>query len=231
MQAVSRSSTIGRSFRYICSTYWNRGVSVCPNGRTVTMSVADQAVQGLLATEVLQPTRIERALDYAVRQLQCDPREDDRNARLEERLAAVSVELANLAEVAAKGGAVPVVLDALAGREEERRQLQLDLAVATARKPAAPVHPDLLRSKLRSYLSEWGVLLTENVAEARALLNVVLADRIVFLPVEAPDSTPARYRITVPIAFDRVISAAIPDLGGLQDLLASPPGLARRGKP
>ena len=49
IQAVSRESTKnGRNFRYICSTYWNRGASVCGNGRMVTMEMADAGIRELL---------------------------------------------------------------------------------------------------------------------------------------------------------------------------------------
>jgi site-specific DNA recombinase len=41
IQAVSRASTAGRIFRYICGTYWNRGASACDIGRMADMAVAD----------------------------------------------------------------------------------------------------------------------------------------------------------------------------------------------
>jgi hypothetical protein len=69
MQAVSRTSTTGRLFRYVCASYWNRGASVCANGRMANMETADGAIRELLASEVLQPSVIERALDRAVAML------------------------------------------------------------------------------------------------------------------------------------------------------------------
>ncbi len=70
MQAVSRASSAGRNFRYVCATYWNRGASVCANGRMVEMLVADSAVRDLLANEVLRQSIIERALDRALAVIQ-----------------------------------------------------------------------------------------------------------------------------------------------------------------
>ncbi|MGH6689109.1 MAG: recombinase family protein [Gammaproteobacteria bacterium] len=225
MRTVSRSSTAGRSFRYVCSTYWNRGASVCPNGRMVAMSVADRAVQELLAAEVLRPTRIEGALDYAVDLLLRDPSQVDRRVWLEQRLAAIEVELANLADTAARGGGVPVILDALSLREGERRRVRGELAETASRSRVAPMDPEQLRTRLRGYLGDWAGLVTENVAEARGLLEVVLADRIVFVPLERIGDAPNRHQLTVPIAFDRIMTAAIPEMAvGLQDKLASPPG-------
>jgi hypothetical protein len=78
MQTVSRASGPGRRFRYICSTYWNRGASVCSNGRMAAMETADAAIRELLATEVLRSTVIERALDLAVDALRPQDRAKER---------------------------------------------------------------------------------------------------------------------------------------------------------
>lgn len=49
MQAVSRlAKGGGRTFRYCCATYWNRGASVCANGRLTEMQLADHAVHAVL---------------------------------------------------------------------------------------------------------------------------------------------------------------------------------------
>ena len=113
MQAVSRASSSGRNFRYVCATYWNRGAAICPNGRMVDMAVADEAVQDLLATEVLRPAVVERALDRALAVIQAGAGVDRRRP-VERHLETVDAELRNLTETAAKGGAVPVVLEAIA---------------------------------------------------------------------------------------------------------------------
>ena len=78
------------------------------------------------------------------------------------------------------------------------------------------------RDELRGCLADWSGLLTENVAEARPLLDLVLAgQRIGFCP-----TADGNYELHVPIAFDRVLSAGVPSLRGLQDIVASPTGLA-----
>ena len=51
-------------------------------------------------------------------------------------------------------------------------------------------------------------LLTANTTEARAVLDGVLADRIRF----TPDEEQRRYRLTMPFAFDRVLSCLLPEL-------------------
>ena len=65
----------------------------------------------------------------------------------------------------------------------------------------------------------WSGLLTQSV-DARPVLSVVLAgDRIGFTP-----TADGGYELRVPIAFDRVMTAAIPEFGRLQDVMASPAG-------
>ena len=216
MQAVSRASSGGRNFRCVCATYWNRGASICANGRMVDMAVADGAVHELLATEVLRPAVVDRALTRALALLEADA--PDRREALERDLAAVEAELRNLADTAAQGGAVPVILEALDRREADRRRLQAEVAACQA--PARLQPPRVLRVQLRSVLDDWRGLLSRNVAEARPLLDLVLADRIRFTPIAEH-----RYQLTVPIQFDRVMTAAVPDLNGLQDRVTSPRGV------
>ena len=217
MQAVSRASSAGRNFRYVCSTYWNRGASICPNGRMVDMSVADGAVHDLLATEVLRPAVVEQAITRALTLLTAENDGSGRRETLERDLTAVEAELRNLAETAAQGGAVPVILEALDRREADRQRLRHELAACQA--PARIPPPGVLRAQLRGVLDDWRGLLSRNVAEARPLLDLVLADRIRFTPM-----ADRRYQLTVPIQFDRVMSAAVPDLHGLQDRVTSPTG-------
>ena len=224
MQAVSRASSAGRNFRYVCATYWNRGASICPNGRMIDMSVADGAVQQLLATEVLRPAVVDRALTRALDLLRTDVDGPGRRETLERDLAGVEVELRNLAETAAKGGAVPVILEALGRREADRRRLLAELERCES--PASLKPTSVLREQLRHSLGDWRGLLSRNVVEARPLLDLVLADRISFTPI-----ADRRYQLTVPIAFDRVMTAAVPDLRGLQDRVASPRGFEPVSQP
>ena len=219
MQAVSRASSAGRNRRYVCATYWNRGASICPNGRMVDMSVADGAVQKLLATDALRPAVVDRALTSALKLLRADADGSGRRQALKGDLVAVEAELHNLAETAAKGGAVPIILESLAGREADRRRLQAELAACESEHPATLKPAHVLRAQLHGFLDDWRGLLSRNVAEARPLLDLVLADRISFTP-----TADRRYQLTVPIVFDRVMTAAVPDLRGLQDRVASPTG-------
>lgn len=225
MQVVSRRKTgRERRYRYTCATYWNRGACICGNGRTVEMTVADHAVHELLANEVLRPSLVERALDRAIEQLEilksAEHTPGSQREAVMRRLAAIDLELANLSDTAARGGAVPAILSALQTRDEERRRLMTELETLGQARSAPLEKPAALRRQLRALLDDWSGLLTENVAEARPLLSRVLVGRISFAPVPADDGRDA-YRLTVPIAFDRVISALVPNY---QDLVASPRG-------
>ena len=94
--------------------------------------------------------------------------------------------------------------------EADRQRLQAEL---TACKTEAPAQARLcLRAQLRGFLDDWPGFLSGNVAEARPLLDLVLADRIGFTP-----TADRGYQLTVPVVFDRVLTAAVPDLRGLQD--------------
>jgi len=101
--------------------------------------------------------------------------------------------------------------------EADRQRLQAEL---TACKTEAPAQARLcLRAQLRGFLDDWPGFLSGNVAEARPVLHLVLADRIGFTP-----TADRGYQLTVPVVFDRVLTAAVPDLRGLQDRVASPRG-------
>ena len=80
------------------------------------------------------------------------------------------------------------------------------------------LNPKALRTQLRGLLGDWNQLLTDDVAKARPLLSLVLADKIVFEPVKDG------YELTVPVALDRVLTTLIPTSRNLSDIVASPTG-------
>jgi hypothetical protein len=98
------------------------------------MPVTDRAVRDKLRTEILQPRVVERAIELAVRTLQ---RERGNGSsvvdRLQHQLASLDVELSNLAQTAARGGAVPAVRALLSQRDQERRRVADELAVHQSR--------------------------------------------------------------------------------------------------
>ena len=135
------------------------------------------------------------------------------------RNCAVEIALMNLTDTAAKGGAVPAVLDALQAREQDRRRLVAELERLGQPKDRI-VRLDALRAELRAYAAHWARLLDENRTEARPLLDTVLDNRIGFEPLSS-----GGYQLHVPIAFDKVLIAAVPAAGVLQDRMVTRAGI------
>jgi site-specific DNA recombinase len=216
MQTVSRASGRGlpRRIRYGCSTYWNKGAAVCANGRMVDTRETDTAVQALLARDVLTPARMEEVIEHALALKADDGGEAStvHRRKLEAQLATIDAELANLTDVAAKGGAVPAVLAALQCRSEERQRVAMEVTALDAAHPASQV-PTLrtLRSRLRAFAADRQKLFSVT-AEARAFLRLALKDRMVFTP--QADGT---YHVAIAIDWERLFTA-VPGLEGLQDL-------------
>ena len=146
----------------------------------------------------------------------------DRN-HLTQRLRDVERTLANLTETAAKGGAVPAVLEALNRADGERRALLDELKRGSLKpvseKGIAGTVRDLRRT-LRGYLDDWHAMIQGNVTEARGLLNVVLRERITFTPIVGLDGNPA-YELKIPIAFDPLRDRSVRDA-------VAPPRTSRR---
>jgi hypothetical protein len=201
-----------RYFRYGCGQHLGRGATVCGNGRLATLDLVDAEIRTLLATEVLNPQRIEAALDKAIAMVRTRARAGPDPTHQKKRLHDVERVLANLTETAAKGGAVPAVVEALNRADAERRALlrELDAAKVSRTEYACPDARTLRRTP-RGYLDEWHALIRGNVTEARGLLTVVLRDRITFTPRIGSNGDPI-YELTIPIAFDRLLVSVVPGL-------------------
>lgn len=215
VQAASRQSTTGRLFRYVCGGYVNRGVAVCGNRRMARMDVADDAIRQLLANEVVQPKVLQRALDFAIDILRPERQAADANVRrgaVEKRLTDLQLRLCNLTEVAASGGAVPSVLEALRSTDQQRAAAVDELAALDRQlPPPISFNPRRVRDELREYVSQWRSLTADHVSETRALLALVLRERITFRPFV--DGVQPMYELTVPLHFDRLIATVIPAIG------------------
>ena len=129
------------------------------------------------------------------------------NTTLTRRFRDVERTLANLTETAAKGGAVPAVLEALNRADAERRALLAEMksgrtANVSSEEKATAVAVHDLRRTLRGYINDWHATLQGNVTEARGLLDVVLRERITFTPKTV--NGVAMYELRIPIAFDRL---------------------------
>ena len=101
---------------YGCGRYANRGAAVCDNARLAVLPLVDSAIRDFLAKGVLRPAGLDRALDRAVALLtaaQDSKQRRTRQAELRKRLDGINCALTNLTDTAARGGAIPAILDAL----------------------------------------------------------------------------------------------------------------------
>ena len=115
----------------------------------------------------------------------------------------------------------PAVLEALRRRDTDRRRLAAELAALDGAGSAQLRKATDVRATLRSFLDDWHALLDGDSVKSRAILDLVLTDRIRFKPYPQE----SQYELTIPIAFDRLIVAVVPSLRErLQETMASPPG-------
>ena len=191
----------------------NRGATVCGNARLAALPIVDEAVRELLATEVLRPTVLERALDRAVALLtdaQDQSRQRTRRLELRKRLDRVNQAVANLTETAARGGAVPAVLDALTRTDAEHRALMAELEALDA-SPRQVFDARALRRTLRGYVNEWQALASGHVSPAACRSsrltgfgapsltvdaeNVLTITHVLFAAVTGTTTSPSRLSI------------------------------------
>lgn len=123
MEAVSIGSGSGRARRYACSTYRNRGKSICANRRMVHMSEADDRIRLLLKQEVFKPQIVERAFEIALELMEEETPTETKRQQLVDRLTLLEAELMNIVDMAARTGASDTLVDALNGRTTERDRL------------------------------------------------------------------------------------------------------------
>jgi hypothetical protein len=81
-----------------------------------------------------------------------------------------------------------------------------------------------MRERLGGFLTRWHEMLEGNTAAARGVLDGVLSDRIRF----APDVDQHRYTLTIPVAFDRILIAVVPEFAGLTRNDGVPSGIRTR---
>jgi hypothetical protein len=67
-------------------------------------------------------------------------------------------------------------------------------------------------------VATWQDLLTDNVAEARQVLDVMLTDRIRFTPLPKHHG----YEVRLSVGYDRMFTKMLPALGALQVMPGSP---------
>jgi hypothetical protein len=203
---------------YACTYHRLRGARVCPNGLTVPMGAANEAILGALGRQALAPEVVVAAIDQTIRRWEVGAalREPDHRA-VQEALHRVESELCRLTEALAHGEAPPTILEAIRTRERQRAELQEQarhLARPTARPSVTRAAP--LATVLRDRLTDWQGLLERNPREARPVLRELLVGRIVLTPRR--DAGVPHYRFEGRVTYGPLLLGAI----GAKELV--PPG-------
>src|SRR5262245_20053348 len=116
----------GKRFVYGCATHRRKGAVVCPNGMTVKMADAEDAVLATVEDLILNPAVIDRALAVAEDTLRRD-RTAERQTALETELAAVKHATLRLTEANATSGDLMPLVKALETQEQRRKELEARL--------------------------------------------------------------------------------------------------------
>lgn len=199
-----------------CLSHYKRGGVVCPNGRLVPLEIADRAVLGALATDVLDPGVVAAVIDLVFEQL--------RPAQVESTVASLRQQLRDLDRIignlmaAIEAGQAPAPLVAkLADRQREREALLAAIGAASA---VEQIHVDraAIETRVLAQVADWRALLTESVEDGRTLLREVLTGPLMFTP--KPDG----YHFRGAVATGELIAGAVEGA----HKLASPAGVEER---
>jgi hypothetical protein len=146
------------------------------------MERADAAVLETIGGQVVDPD-IVRDVVAGVWEAFTSKHDPAELAALDRELTSVSAECARLVQAIATGGDLPVLLDALRGRQARQRTLQTTIDRVQARQI---VPPDRRRVEalVRARLKNWRALLTSHVQAGRNLLREILIAPIQFTPVQ-----------------------------------------------
>jgi hypothetical protein len=149
---------------YACTSYYNKGKSVCRNNLEARMLDVDAAVLQAIGGQVLAPDIIEDVVSGVLAALAPDNR-DEEIQRLGAELAGIRAECDRLVQAIAAGGDMPILLDSLKARQGRQRALQ----EAIGRRSSRGGGPDLddLERAVRARLEQWRELLTEQVQAGR----------------------------------------------------------------
>ena len=175
----SRSHGGHRAYLYGCTSYWQRGRTVCPNNLEVRMTAADEAVLSAVAGVVLAPDIVDEVAAGVLASLQSEQSGEARRTR-ELELQKRELELERLVSAIERGGDLEALLGRLKQRQTERDALAADLDHCA---PSIRVDPRLLERSVRTCLGDWRGLLTRQTRHGREFLRKVLTGPIAFTPL------------------------------------------------
>ena len=217
----SRSHGGHRAHLYGCTSYWQRGRTVCPNNLEVRMADADEAVLSAVAGVVLAPDIVDEVVAGVLASLQLEHSGHARRTR-ERELQTREAEIERLVNAIETGGNLESLLERLKQRQTERDALAADLEQVA--KPVR-VEPRLLDRSVRTCLADWSGLLTRQTSHGRNFLRRVLTGPVSFKPLM--NGAAKGYQFEGEASIGKLLSGVI----GLPTSLASPTGHALMWKP
>jgi hypothetical protein len=211
----SRSHGGHRAYFYGCTSYWQRGRTVCANNLELRMATADGAVLSAVAGVVLAPDIVDEVVAGVLANLRSEQSGQARRAR-ELELQKRESEIERLLSAIETGGD----LESLLGRLKQR-QAQRDVLAADLDQGATPVRvePWLLERSVRTCLGDWRGLLTRQTRHGRDFLRKVLTGPIAFAPLM--EGASRAYQFEGEASIEQLLSGVIE----LPTSLASPRGI------
>ena len=181
LRSRSRSHGTGRKYFYGCSSYHERGTSICTNNADVPMTDADAIVIEALLDDVLDESIVSDAVDEAVSLLKGE-QDADRTSTIEAQLTTLTHERDRLVAAIASGGMLDGLLSALQAREQRRRELEASLQTLRSQRILGATEAMGVRDELLALADDWRRVLAHDPANARPIVSSLLVGRISIKP-------------------------------------------------
>lgn len=208
--ARSRSHGRSRAYVYGCTTYERKGPSVCGNALLLPMVATDQALLETLEAELLHPGVIARTIEKAVAELRRDETGSSVRAEtLRRDLATVETKLGRLTQAIVLGGELSPLVAEMQRLDARKAALRADLDAASRLAELDLAGADLL-ALVEESLADCRGLLTRQTTEARGILRELLADRVIYWPIERAGGRWCEF--TAACSLGRVLRGAVPNV-------------------
>jgi site-specific DNA recombinase len=188
--ALSRSHGRKRVHFYACSSYHQRGTSVCANGVHDPMVKLDAAVVTAFERQLLGPGMVDEIIEAAVRKLPLAVKdvEQDRAATAA-AVARIEAEIVNLTAAVAAGGELAALVTGIKDREAERNRLLHQMATSDRAEKQTQATPARLREQLEERFADWRGILHRQSPMARQIVKKLLVGPLKFTPKQDADGT------------------------------------------
>ncbi len=215
---VTRDHGQKRASFYTCTANLSRGRHVCTNNHRWSMERLNGVVLQAMADQVLSERIIAGAVAEAVNLMKSSGRPGPEAGTLRHDLESLTRELAGLtAALAAGGGDLQTLIDAVRLREDRKRAIEARLAALDAARSATPVDPAALAPAMRRRLQAWHEPLSQHVGQARQVLRKLMVGRLVVTPAEDDNRAAV---VTGTATLEKVLGTIVEGSKGV----ASPPG-------